>query len=62
MDQKKKVEMARTYFTKKRRRNPQKALKWNPEGTRKSGRPKETWTIGGERIIQSNGIYRVILK
>jgi hypothetical protein len=22
---------------------PKKALKWNPEGRRKPGRPKETW-------------------
>jgi hypothetical protein len=49
MDQKKKVEMARTHLTKKRRRNPQKALKWNPEGTRKSGRPK--WDIQGDSEI-----------
>jgi hypothetical protein len=37
-------------------RLPQKILEWEPEGTRRRGRPKERWIDGVRRSMTSRGL------
>jgi hypothetical protein len=40
----------------KRNRPPRKILEWEPEGTRRRGRPKERWIDGVRRSMTDNGL------
>jgi hypothetical protein len=37
-------------------RLPRKILEWEPEGTRRRGRPKERWINGVRRIMANHGL------
>jgi hypothetical protein len=37
-------------------RLPLKVLEWEPEGTRRRGRPKERWTDGVRRSMTNHGL------
>jgi hypothetical protein len=37
-------------------RLPRKVLEWEPEGTRRSGRPKEKWIDGVRRSMRNHGL------
>jgi hypothetical protein len=39
-----------------RNRLPLKILEWEPEGTRRRGRPKERWIDGVRRIMTNHGL------
>jgi hypothetical protein len=53
------TELVRWYGHVKRmsgNRLPQKILEWEPEGTRRRGRPKERWIDGVRRSMTNNGL------
>jgi hypothetical protein len=39
-------------------RLPLKILEWEPEGTRRRGRPKERWIDGVRRIVTNHGLTK----
>jgi hypothetical protein len=43
-----------------RNRLPRKILEWEPEGTRRKGRPKEKWIVGVRRSMAKQGQKRIL--
>jgi len=56
-DKTKEVEMDRPYLEKEKKNTTRIAMKWNPEGKKKQGRPKQSWRRTVIKELESIGKF-----